>query len=100
MWLAQQEQVILDSCNKLHKEVQGTLERLERICIWLQTQQERGQKKPCMRCAMKQKWTSKRCQPHWLNQGPWQILQRDHPDKLSETKEGYQYLFLWISNQD
>lgn len=37
-----------------------------------------------IRCAMMQKHTSKRKLPtllHWLNQGPQQILQRDHSDR-------------------
>lgn len=46
---------------------------------------------------MMQKWTSKKKLPtllHCLNRGPRQILQRDHPGKRSQTKEGYQYLFV------
>lgn len=69
--------------------------------IWPQMKQEiEDINKNRIRCAMMQKWTSKRKLPtlqHWLNQGPWQILQRDHPDKLSQTTEGYQYLFATMN---
>lgn len=101
LWLAEWQQVILDCRNKLHKGVQGTLKRVQRIYIWPQMKQEiEDINKNCIRHAMMQKWTSKRKLPtllHWLNRGPRQILQKDHPGKRSQTKEGYQYLFVTMT---